>query len=65
MESPHPDLFLKAARNLGVSPQCRVVLEDSHNGPDLLSAADEVCKLCVAVLTDLHEARLLLQKALG
>ena len=25
---PHPDLFLKAARDLGVSPQCCVALED-------------------------------------
>jgi|SRR5262245_6349168 len=75
---PHPDLFLKAARDLGVNPQCCVVLEDSHKGiraahaagtmpvmvPDLLAATDEVCRLCVAVVKDLHEARILLQKVL-
>jgi HAD superfamily hydrolase (TIGR01509 family) len=76
---PHPDLFLKAARDLGVSPQRCVVLEDSYHGiraahaagtmpvmvPDLLAATDEVCRLCVAVVKDLHEARKLLQKALA
>jgi HAD superfamily hydrolase (TIGR01509 family) len=76
---PHPDLFLKAARDVGVGPQCCVVLEDSYNGiraahaagtmpvmvPDLLAATDEVCRLCVAVVRDLHEARKLFQKALA
>jgi len=76
---PDPDLFLKAARDLGVNPQCCVVLEDSYNGiraahaagtmpvmvPDLLTATDEVCRLCVAVVRDLHEARMLLLKALA
>lgn len=71
---PHPDLFLKAARDLAVSPRCCVVLEDSHHGiraahaagtmpvmvPDLLATTDEVCELCVAVVSDLHEARTLL-----
>jgi HAD superfamily hydrolase (TIGR01509 family) len=76
---PHPDLFLKAARDIGISPRRCVVLEDSYNGiraahaagtmpvmvPDLLAATDEVCKLCVAVVRDLHEARILLQDALA
>jgi HAD superfamily hydrolase (TIGR01509 family) len=76
---PHPDLFLKAARDIGVIPRCCVVLEDSHHGihaahaagtmpvmvPDLLAATDEVCELCVAVVRDLHEARALLLKALA
>jgi HAD superfamily hydrolase (TIGR01509 family) len=73
---PHPDLFLKAARDIGVPPQRCVVLEDSHNGiraahaagmmsimvPDLLAATDDIRKLCVAVVRDLHEARELLQR---
>src|SRR3954451_16781289 len=29
---PHPDLFLKAARDLQVAPERCLVLEDSHNG---------------------------------
>jgi HAD superfamily hydrolase (TIGR01509 family) len=72
---PHPDLFLKAARDIGISPQCCIVLEDSHHGiraahaagtmpvmvPDLLPATDELRRLCVAVVKDLHEARKLLQ----
>jgi HAD superfamily hydrolase (TIGR01509 family) len=74
---PHPDLFLKAARGIGIGPQCCVVLEDSYHGiraahaagtmpvmvPDLLAATDDVCRLCVAVVKDLHEARILLQKS--
>jgi HAD superfamily hydrolase (TIGR01509 family) len=74
---PYPDLFLKASSDLGVSPQRCLVLEDSYNGiraahaagtmpvmvPDLLAATDEVCRLCVAVVRDLHEARMLLQNA--
>jgi HAD superfamily hydrolase (TIGR01509 family) len=76
---PYPDLFLKAARDLGVSPQSCVVLEDSYNGiraahaagtmpvmvPDLLAATDDVCRLCVAVVRDLHEALILLRGALA
>jgi HAD superfamily hydrolase (TIGR01509 family) len=76
---PHPDLFRKAASDLGVRPQRCLVLEDSYNGiraahaagmmpvmvPDLLAATDEVCRLCVAVVGDLREAHILLQKALA
>ncbi len=76
---PHPDLFLKAARDVGVSPQGCVVLEDSYHGiraahaagampvmvPDLLAATDEVSRLCVAVVSNLHEARILLQETLA
>jgi HAD superfamily hydrolase (TIGR01509 family) len=72
---PHPDLFLKAAREIGVKPRRCVVLEDSPLGirgahaagtmpimvPDLLAATDELRKMCVAVVKDLHEARMLLR----
>jgi HAD superfamily hydrolase (TIGR01509 family) len=68
---PHPDLFLKAAGDLGVAPRRCLVLEDSHNGvraahaagclpimvPDLLEATDEMRGLCVAIAFDLHEVR--------
>jgi HAD superfamily hydrolase (TIGR01509 family) len=71
---PHPDLFLKAAADLGVAPERCLVLEDSHNGvraasaagcvpimvPDLLEATDEMRTLCRAIASDLHEVRRLL-----
>jgi len=73
---PHPDLFLKAAADLGIAPQRCLVLEDSHNGvrsahaagcvpimvPDLLQATDEMRALCRAIVPDLHEVRRLLAK---
>jgi HAD superfamily hydrolase (TIGR01509 family) len=66
---PHPDIFLKAASNLGVSAERCLILEDSYHGvraahasgampimvPDLLPATDELRKLCVAVVRDLHD----------
>jgi beta-phosphoglucomutase-like phosphatase (HAD superfamily) len=75
---PHPDLFLKAAADLGVAPQRCLVLEDSHNGvraahaagclpimvPDLLEANDEMRSLCLLIARDLHEIRLLLANSL-
>jgi HAD superfamily hydrolase (TIGR01509 family) len=74
---PHPDLFLKAAREIGVAPQRCVVLEDSPLGirgahaagampvmvPDLLAATEELRSMCVAVVKDLYEARALLHTA--
>lgn len=70
---PHPDLFLKAAADLGVAPQRCLVLEDSHNGvraahaagclpimvPDLLEATDEMHTLCVSVVGNLNDVRAL------
>ena len=70
---PHPDLFLKAAGDLGVAPRRCLVLEDSHNGvraahaagclpimvPDLLKVTDEMRELCVLIARDLHEVRML------
>jgi HAD superfamily hydrolase (TIGR01509 family) len=69
---PHPNLFLKAADELGISPDRCLVLEDSHNGiraavaagclpvmvPDLLEATDEMRAICFAVASDLNEVRL-------
>jgi HAD superfamily hydrolase (TIGR01509 family) len=71
---PHPDLFLKAAADLGIAPERCLALEDSHNGvraahaagcvsimvPDLLQATDEMRTLCHAIARDLHEVRRLL-----
>ena len=66
---PHPDLFLAAARALGIAPARCLALEDSYNGvraahaagmpvimvPDLLPATDEMRRLCRAIASDLHE----------
>lgn len=65
---PAPDIFLLAARRLGVDPAQCLVLEDSEPGaraahaagmaviivPDLKSPSDEVARLAAAVLPDLH-----------
>jgi HAD superfamily hydrolase (TIGR01509 family) len=73
---PHPDLFLKAAADLGVAPERCLVLEDSHNGvraahaagcvpimvPDLLQATEEMRELCFVIASDLHEVRRLLAR---
>jgi HAD superfamily hydrolase (TIGR01509 family) len=72
---PHPDLFLKAASDLGVRAERCLVLEDSHHGvraahaagampvmvPDLLPATDELRALCIAVVRDLHDVRAMLK----
>jgi HAD superfamily hydrolase (TIGR01509 family) len=61
---PWPDLFEKAASELGLSPGRCLALEDSHNGvraahaagmavvmvPDLLKPTAEMHQLCVAVV---------------
>jgi HAD superfamily hydrolase (TIGR01509 family) len=71
---PHPDIFLKAASVLRVPPPRCLVLEDSHLGiraahaagsmpvmvPDLLPATEELRRMCVAVVADLHAVRRLL-----
>jgi beta-phosphoglucomutase-like phosphatase (HAD superfamily) len=76
---PHPDVFLKAALELGVMPDRCVVLEDSPLGirgayaagtmpimvPDLLAASEDLRQMCVAVVKDLHEARALLRAGSG
>jgi HAD superfamily hydrolase (TIGR01509 family) len=72
---PHPDLFLKAANDLGVPAKRCLVLEDSYHGiraahaagamaimvPDMLPATDELRALCVAVVRDLNDVRAMLQ----
>jgi len=66
---PRPDVYLKAAHDLGVAPAFCVALEDSYNGvraansagamtimvPDVLSPTPEVENLCVYVASSLHE----------
>ena len=72
---PHPDLYLEAARRLGVAPGRCLAFEDSNNGltaahaagtlaimvPDIMPPTDEVRAKCAAVLPDLHAALTLLR----
>jgi HAD superfamily hydrolase (TIGR01509 family) len=75
---PHPDVYLEAARRLGVAPAHCVAFEDSNVGlaaahaagamafmvPDILEPLPEVRAKCVDVLADLHAALRLLQTEL-
>jgi HAD superfamily hydrolase (TIGR01509 family) len=68
---PHPEIYLKAASALGVSPEKCLALEDSENGvrsalgagmtviqiPDLLPPSAEFRKLGHIVLNSLNEVR--------
>jgi HAD superfamily hydrolase (TIGR01509 family) len=75
---PHPDIYLEAARRLGVAPERCVAFEDSNLGleaahaagtmafmvPDLLQPLPETRARCVDVLPDLHAALKLLRQHL-
>jgi HAD superfamily hydrolase (TIGR01509 family) len=75
---PHPDIYLEAARRLGVAPERCVAFEDSNVGltaahaagamaimvPDILPPLPEVRGKCVTVVDDLHGALKLLKGAL-
>lgn len=68
---PAPDIYLEAARLLGIDPAQSFALEDSHAGvraahaaglkvimvPDLLPSTEEMAKLAHRVAISLHEAR--------
>jgi HAD superfamily hydrolase (TIGR01509 family) len=74
---PAPDIYLEAARRLGVAPERCVALEDCHNGlraahaagtmaimvPDILQPSAEARDQSVAIARDLHEALALLRPA--
>lgn len=67
---PHPDLFLRAASELGIATAQCIALEDSYNGvraahasgmrvimvPDLLPPTNEMSQLTEAILPDLFAA---------
>ncbi|MDD6483129.1 MAG: HAD family phosphatase [Clostridiales bacterium] len=67
---PEPDIFLEAARRIGVSPNDAVVLEDSENGiragaaagmkviciPDMKQPAPELARCLFALCADGFEA---------
>jgi HAD superfamily hydrolase (TIGR01509 family) len=75
---PEPDIYLEAARRLGVAPERCIAFEDSNVGltaahaagtmaimvPDILPPLPEVRAKCVTVVSDLHAALKLLQGAL-
>jgi HAD superfamily hydrolase (TIGR01509 family) len=75
---PHPDVYLEAARRLGVAPERCLAFEDSNIGleaahaagtmafmvPDLLQPLPETRARCVDVLPDLHAALKLLRQHL-
>ena len=68
---PAPDIFLEAARRLGVDPQQCIALEDSENGiraahaanmiaimvPDLIPPSDEIRSKASHIADSLHEVR--------
>ncbi len=72
---PHPDVYLEAARRLGVAPDRCIAFEDSNVGlaaahaagtmafmvPDLLQPLPESHDRCLQVVPDLHAALKLLQ----
>ena len=67
---PHPDVYLEAARRLGVAPERCIAFEDSDVGlsaahaagtmavlvPDLITPSFEIRAKCVQVVPDLHAA---------
>jgi len=73
---PAPDLFLEAAKRLGVEPHTCLVLEDSPFGvqaavaagmpvilvPDLLHPTDEIRSLTLGVFNTLNEVRIFLSQ---
>jgi HAD superfamily hydrolase (TIGR01509 family) len=76
---PAPDIFLKAAHHLQVSPEACVVLEDSFSGiqaasaagmipimvPDLKEPDAEIRQLTRAVVRDLFEAKEVIKKLMA
>lgn len=68
---PDPEIFLKVAKGLAVTPGEALVFEDAHSGvraaaaggfqialiPDLLPATPEISSLCTRTFASLHEAQ--------
>ena len=75
---PHPDVYIEAARRLGVAPERCIAFEDSNIGlaaahaagtmafmvPDLVAALPESRAKSLDVVPDLHEALRLLRQYL-
>lgn len=56
LSKPHPDIFLHAAKNLEVTPENCVVIEDAPNG---ISAAKNAGMKCIALTTTFTREKLL------
>lgn len=68
---PHPEPYLVAASRIGMRPEQCLAVEDSHAGvraahaagmqtimvPDLVRPSDDIVRLCVAVMENLHHLR--------
>ncbi len=68
---PNPDIFLHAAKELGVDAKEAYIIEDSYNGikaahaacakpimvPDLIEPNDEIKALCHKIFTNLSEVK--------
>lgn len=52
---PHPDIFLRTARKLGVSPETCLVVEDAPNG---VEAAKRAGMSCIAITTSVTKDKL-------
>ena len=75
---PHPDVYLEAARRLGVAPERCIAFEDSNVGltaahaagtmtimvPDIVPPSPEVRAKCLTVVPALHAALTLLREQL-
>lgn len=75
---PHPDIYLEAARRLGVAPERCIAFEDSNVGlaaahaagamafmvPDIMPPSPEARAKCIQVVPDLHAALKLLEAEL-
>jgi len=75
---PHPDVYLEAARRLGVAAERCIAFEDSNVGltaahaagtmaimvPDIVQPTPDVLAKCLKVVPDLHAALKLLQAEL-
>ena len=78
-QKPAPDIYLEAARRLGVDPVCCIALEDSDRGilaasragmvpllvPDLKQPSEEAVRAAFRVLRSLHEAREVVAALIG
>ncbi len=75
---PRPDVYIEAARRLGVPPEHCIAFEDSNTGltaahaagtmaimvPDILQPTDEVRAKCLHIVPDLHAVLRLLRENL-
>lgn len=73
---PDPEMFLEAARRIGIPPEHCLVLEDSYNGvragaaahavtvmvPDLMPSTPEMERLYTACCKDLFEVKAMLER---